>query len=156
MACVTLRIFGYSSEEDESDVEDLDAHNAMLLDEYEETQQRRYTFRRSYRKRRRERIEDDLIEADSDSSDGSGERPWLSSEEFLQKYRMSRDSFRRLVDLIKDHAVFKEKDRWSQASASCSPTHGSSALPWNGGRWCFQSWADLHERIACYVSGLVL
>ena len=33
--------------------------------------------------------------------------PWLTEEEFLQKYRMTRDSFFKLVDLIKDNKVFR-------------------------------------------------
>jgi hypothetical protein len=32
--------------------------------------------------------------------------PWLSDDEFLEKYQMSHESFNILVDLIKDCSVF--------------------------------------------------
>jgi hypothetical protein len=32
--------------------------------------------------------------------------PWLTEDEFLQKYKMTKVSFSRIVDLIKDHEVF--------------------------------------------------
>jgi len=34
--------------------------------------------------------------------------PWLKDEEFLQKYRMSRECFDFVLDLIKNHSVFKK------------------------------------------------
>ena len=33
--------------------------------------------------------------------------PWLTQEEFLEKYRIHRDSFHLLVDKIRDHSVFQ-------------------------------------------------
>ena len=41
--------------------------------------------------------------------------PWLNDAEFKDKYRMTRSSFRLLVDLIKDHRVFKGGPRRQQA-----------------------------------------
>jgi len=34
--------------------------------------------------------------------------PWLNDKEFLQKHCMSRDCFDFVLDLIKDHSVFKK------------------------------------------------
>ena len=42
----------------------------------------------------------DDIQADDDS--------FLNHTEFLQKYRMKRSSFDKLVGLIKDHPIFKK------------------------------------------------
>ena len=61
----------------------------------------RYLFRGPYRNKAHQIFERDLYE------DETGEQlPWLTDEEFLQKYRMKRSSFWRVVDLIKDHPVF--------------------------------------------------
>jgi hypothetical protein len=38
-----------------------------------------------------------------------GTPPWLSDTEFLEKYRMHRESFHALVKKIKDHPVFKSR-----------------------------------------------
>jgi hypothetical protein len=37
-------------------------------------------------------------------------RPWLTEEEFTQKYRMSRKSFDTLLGLVQDHPVFQKKN----------------------------------------------
>ena len=48
--------------------------------------------------------------------DPTGEQlPWLTDEEFREKYRMGRDSFWMLVDLIKAHPVFESNNRKKQA-----------------------------------------
>ena len=36
-----------------------------------------------------------------------GTPPWLSNEEFLQKYRLHRDSFKHIIDKIHQHLVFQ-------------------------------------------------
>jgi DDE superfamily endonuclease len=50
---------------------------------------------------------------DSDATSGSeiSDLPWLSADEFLQKYRVSRKSFEAILHLIKDHEVFKSKTK---------------------------------------------
>ena len=48
-------------------------------------------------------FEKDLIEDDAED----GTPPWLTQEEFLEKYRVHRDSFHLLVDKIRDHSVFQ-------------------------------------------------
>jgi hypothetical protein len=42
---------------------------------------------------------------------------WLTEDEFIQKYRMSRESFCRIVDLIQDHPVFKSRPRHGRKQA---------------------------------------
>jgi DDE superfamily endonuclease len=76
-------------------------------------------FRKSRYRKGSDRFEDDLnnlevVEEDEEDSDISIEAaklPWLTDEEFLQKYRMSRESFSRLVGLIQDHPVFNPDSR---------------------------------------------
>ena len=68
---------------------------------------KRYIFRRSrYRKRSDEAFTDDLECSDNEES---GKQSFLSDDEFLQKYRMSRSSFHTLVELIEDHPVISTK-----------------------------------------------
>ena len=43
------------------------------------------------------------------SSDGTP--PWLTEEEFINKYRMCRHSFHLLVQKIKTHSVFENKKK---------------------------------------------
>jgi hypothetical protein len=50
---------------------------------------------------------------DNDNEDGSP--PWLQEDEFLQKYRMHRESFHRLLPMIKDHPVFQSDGAKQQA-----------------------------------------
>jgi hypothetical protein len=70
---------------------------------------KRYIFRRSrYRKRSDEAFTDDLESSDNEESQ---KQSFLSDDEFLQKYRMSRSSFHTLVELIEDHPVFKQGKR---------------------------------------------
>jgi hypothetical protein len=42
-------------------------------------------------------------------SEEDGTPPWLSNMEFLEKYRIHRESFHALVNKIKDHPVFKSQ-----------------------------------------------
>jgi hypothetical protein len=51
---------------------------------------------------------------DDDHDDGNYQ-PWLSDDEFLQKYRMSRKNFKIVLDKIKDHSVFQEQNKRRQA-----------------------------------------
>jgi hypothetical protein len=53
-------------------------------------------------------------ERDSEREVSSGSEsgvPWLSDDEFLQKYRVSRKSFEAILSLIEDHEVFTSKTR---------------------------------------------
>lgn len=74
---------------------------------------RRYLFpRKPYRKGRSKLIfKRDLEEED----DNDGRPPWLTNDEFKQKYRMDRHYFFQLVDKIKDHPVFVSRGRKKQA-----------------------------------------
>jgi hypothetical protein len=82
-------------------------------------EQHRYLFRRStYRKAPADRFEDDLndeedydTEEEIDSlSEEAGKLPWLTDDEFLHKYRVTRESFGKIVHEIQDHAIFQSKD----------------------------------------------
>ena len=74
---------------------------------------RRYVLpRKPYRKGGAQGIfARDLQSSDSEN----GTPPWLTEEEFLQKYRMHRDSFHEILEKIKGHPVFVTKNNNSQA-----------------------------------------
>jgi hypothetical protein len=108
------------SMEDEIDV--------VLHLEYEEMKSRRYLFRSSYRNGKgNETLQDELGFQDKDKD----ELLWLNEEDFMQKYRMKRESFEKLVELIQDHSVFK------------APT-GSA---WRGGR----KQSPAKHQLACFL-----
>ena len=105
---------------DESSTEDLkDLATAVCLSEI---RKRRYLQRPNrYRKSpATERFETDLNankvrnnneEEDGNSSSVESEMPWLTDDEFLQKYRVTRSSFQYILDMISDHAVFYSKNK---------------------------------------------
>ena len=68
----------------------------------------RYLFRNRYRDTSLaiSRFEADLD--DGTRQDANGVVPWLNETEFLRKYRMTRDAFWKLHDLICGHEVFQE------------------------------------------------
>ena len=103
---ISLRLL-FDGSDDESVAEDVDLLNASLIDEYQELLSKRYSFRGSYRKARYSRFVDDL----ETNENNNGAAPWLTDKEFLQKYRMSHESFLKIVDLIKDNDIFKQKAR---------------------------------------------
>jgi len=76
-----------------------------IEDAIERISNQRYAFpRKPYRKGYSKAVFDRDLQEDDDEH---GTPPWLTDEEFLQKYRMNRESFKKLLDLIKDHNVFK-------------------------------------------------
>jgi DDE superfamily endonuclease len=101
-------------DDDEDSFEDLkDLATGICLSKL---QRNRYLSRGTkYRKSPAvERFEMDLnvagpMESDASSGSDSSVLPWLSDDEFLQKYRVSRKSFEAILLLIKDHDVFKSK-----------------------------------------------
>lgn len=95
-----------------------DNTDQVLLNHYEYTRKQRYLFRRSrYRKgqsliRRFELDLKDTQDFDNDEEISSvsteGDKlPWTNDEEFLKKYRVTRDSFGRILRKIEGHEVFK-------------------------------------------------
>ena len=92
-------------------------------------ERRRYLFRFSkYRKGSSDNIyktdldetglSDRLNAAGADEEDDldDEQQPWLSDDEFLQKYRMSRKNFKAVLEMIKDHDVFRnQRNRRQQA-----------------------------------------
>ena len=90
--------------DDEDSIEDdLDSAFATRL---QDVCNSRYLYRGPYR---RSGLKKQIIEDDLDDEHHEGHRPWLTPEEFKQKYRVDRESFQIIYDLIKDHRVFKKK-----------------------------------------------
>jgi hypothetical protein len=74
-------------------------------------EKKRYLFRKSRYRKGVDRFEADLqVELSDDEEDSvateAASMPWLTDEEFLQKYRMSRESFARVLEEIEDHPIF--------------------------------------------------
>ena len=87
-----------------------DALDQIVLQALRKAEASRYLFRsRTYRSGRSYLLFEEDLQDPSQRADGSEwetEEPWLNDEEWLQKYRMSRQAFGILLDKIKDHAVF--------------------------------------------------
>ena len=108
-------------EDDDDSVED--ATDLCLATAIRNAKNRRYLFRKSKYRRGIDRFAADLDGGDDnnandednlteDSIEEEAERmPWLTDEEFLQKYRMSRESFSKVVDKIKNHRIFNRGKR---------------------------------------------
>ena len=72
------------------------------------SQKRYFLPRNVYRKS----MGKDIFERDlKEENNLDGTPPWLSDEEFLEKYRLHRESFKKLVEMIRDHPVFQEKGK---------------------------------------------
>ena len=105
-----VRLLDDDSDESVEDIKDLAA--AVCLSEL---RKRRYLERpKKHRKSpANERFRTDL-NADKkiqDDNSSKSEMPWLTNDEFLQKYRVSRSSFQYIYDLIRDHPVFNSKTK---------------------------------------------
>jgi DDE superfamily endonuclease len=111
------RIIGRSIrmlDDDNDSLEDIkDLATAVCLSE---VRKRRY-LNRSSRYRKSPAIErfntdlDDIGYHSGSSSESSYELPWLTDDEFLQKYRVTRSSFQVLLNKIKDHSIFESKTK---------------------------------------------
>ena len=95
--------------------EDEDDADADLIENVIAEKSKRYHQKRTnYRKSKLQIVfDEDLNEEELD-----GEKPWLNDREFLQKYRMSRDSFSAIHDLIKDNDAFADKYKSGRKQAS--------------------------------------
>ena len=94
---------GSSSSDEVSSSDDDDDSLSSLLDAalqkaYNHLSQSRYVRRLTYRGSTFGVFARDLA--------SSTETPWLTEEEFQEKYRLRRDSFSRLVALVRDHKIF--------------------------------------------------
>lgn len=86
--------------DEDSDDDEMDTAAIRL---YLASDKQRYLFRSyKYRVSRFNRFAEDLGE-DKEEDD----LPWMTDTEFLRKYRVSKDSFKRLLKLIEGHHVFK-------------------------------------------------
>lgn len=96
-----------------------DAVDEALFASITNSHRRRYFSRFKSRKGASNRIfEVDLDAGDDDTddedagnedTDDEDQPPWLSDDEFLRKYRMSRKNFEAVVEKIKDHEVFNSQ-----------------------------------------------
>jgi DDE superfamily endonuclease len=97
--------------DDDDSIEDAveDAVDSAYAMAIRNGEKQRYLFRHSKYRSGDDRFAADLQSevVDDDSVETEAAKmPWLNEEEFLHKYRMSRKSFNRLLDEIKDHPVF--------------------------------------------------
>jgi hypothetical protein len=112
-----LRCIRMLHSDDEDSFEDLqDLASVVFLSELRK--RRYYKRRKKYRKcRAEERLNKDLYNNDADAtnrshgSDSSSSLPWLSDVEFLQKFRVTKNGFSRILEFIKDHSVFQSKTK---------------------------------------------
>jgi hypothetical protein len=101
--------------DDDDSLEDMKDLLTLIL--LKKMKSRRYLFRASkYRKSPAvDRFKTDLFDGNEEEAESEGstasELPWLSDDEFLQKYRVSRRGFQAILDLIKDHPVFESKTK---------------------------------------------
>jgi len=118
-----LRFIREVEEEDDSIEDEIDA---VLANAFEEAKATRYHRKRGkYRRRRVDIFKQDLGWLEDDDSN-DGERDWQSDDEFSQKYRVSKESFRELVDLIKDDPVFGRLNNRGRRQAP--PAHQLAVL----------------------------
>jgi hypothetical protein len=110
-----LRCIRMIHSDDEDSLEDMKILASVIF--LSELRKRRYyKCHKKYRKSRaEERFSKDLYVNDVDStngshgSDSSSSLSWLSDEEFLQKFRLTKIGFSRILESIKDHSVFQSK-----------------------------------------------
>jgi hypothetical protein len=106
--------------EDEGEIvgEDGSVHTvvdvALQVAYYDSILSRRYLFdRKPYRKGNSKFIFERDLKEDTNEADSTPR--WLTDEEFLQKYRMHRDSFKMIVSLINNHPAFQSRGKKKQA-----------------------------------------
>ena len=92
--------------EDDDDDSVENAKDAALASMIKHCEGKRYLFRPAKnRKGRADRFSDDLPPLET-VEQAEAALPWLTPEEFLQKYRMSRDAFNWVLGQIEDHEEF--------------------------------------------------
>ena len=104
-----------SSNSSSNDSDDVADYKLNLLIErqkvFDEIMKRRYLFRRL---KYRVGYNKEVFKRHFSTNTENGTSPWLSDKEFKECYRMNRRCFWKLVDLIKDHDVFKRKGRFGR------------------------------------------
>jgi len=105
LAAIRDLIFDSGDDSSSGTIDDIITHGMERA--YTRISNQRYAFpRKPYRKGYyREVFERDL----RDVEDENGSPPWLTEDEFLNKYRLDRESFYELLDMIKEHEVFKHR-----------------------------------------------
>ena len=101
------RLYRSSADDDDDSIEE--AKDAALASIIKHCEGKRYLFRSAtYRKGRADRFSDDLppLPPLETVEEATAALPWLTAEEFLQKYRMSRDAFNWVLGQIEDNEEF--------------------------------------------------
>ena len=110
LRCRLLSRFHRTVLDDDDSLED--AKDSALAAVIREAESRCYLFCSPIYRKGKDRFSQDLDANDEEEDDNmeieAAALPWLNDEEFLQKYRMSRECFDFVLDLIKDHSVFKQ------------------------------------------------
>ena len=99
-------------DDDDDSLEDMkDLATAICLSEI---RKRRYMDRNKYRKSPSGgRFETDLNAGsnNADLSSDTSDLPWLTDDEFLQKFRVTRNGFEEVLNKIKDDSIFDSKTK---------------------------------------------
>ena len=104
LTTVKNRFFNRVVREFEFDDDSLeDAYDSVYCRALSTAQSNRYISRQKYRKssRKEQTFAEDLQTSTASTV------AWLTDDEFKQKYRMDRESFDKVLELIKDHRVFQ-------------------------------------------------
>lgn len=84
---------------------------------------RRYLFRNPKYRKGIDRFNDDLddgelnVDDDELTEEEASQLPWLTEDEFIQKYRMSRESFNKVLEMIERHKIFKSEGKRGRKQA---------------------------------------
>jgi DDE superfamily endonuclease len=112
---MVLKTFRASHDDDDSVEDTVDDALAVAVSRAEG---RRYLFRRSRYRSAPDRFKEDLNDLDFDTdedvesvSQEASSLPWLTEEEFLHKYRVTHESFGKIVKLIEGHSIFQSKTK---------------------------------------------
>ena len=97
--------FVLDDDDDDDSMEDLEQLLDLAVDDaLARAETSRYLFRDSqYRRSSLNIFQRDLAV----ECVGDGGAPWLNPTEFLEKYRVTRDSFHKVVELIESHQIFQ-------------------------------------------------
>jgi hypothetical protein len=108
--------------EEEDSIED--AVDLALAQHIQKCESKRYLFHRSHYREGECCFDADLqldesshSQGESTASEQAGKMAWLTDDEFLQKYRMSCQSFFRVLSEIQDHEVFQPKSKSGRKQA---------------------------------------
>ena len=127
---IRFRALRYMDDSDEDSLED--TKDIVVARMFNAGNLRRCLFRKSKYRKGADQFLIDLQEeelpdesADDELSsieEEAGQMPWLTDDEFLQKYRCTRESFGQILRLIEDHPVFG-RDTTRRGRKQAPPSH---------------------------------